>query len=323
MDMPNIAGLRITDKEEESATLVDNGQSSSIAFQQLSNVDKSTTAATASAGVPFSQTTLPKARLTVHVGDDLFREPRWLIHKGNPIFHNEEEKWQALAENGIAWLQNSPFPIHPVRYLPEDAAGTSNAYRTVMIDGIPVGSSVQDVLEVVRGGSLESVQLLPPMGNATSFITARIVFNYENAAHAMVQRQEVKEGGHREATRFKINGVAVRTWMPTDPTYPRTAELEDAIFGPSRASRIILIGDISEPVYHMIPEKLAHLSATRAVIQYSWTHDGFASIEFTDIKTALKVMAEFSQDSDFHECDLQFDVDYTCAAYVKGEPLGL
>ncbi|KIX93319.1 uncharacterized protein Z520_10962 [Fonsecaea multimorphosa CBS 102226] len=263
----------------------------------------------------------PKSRITLQVGDNLHGEPKWLITKDNPIFDSEEEKWHALGENGIAWRQNSPFMDHPVRYLPEDAAGTTDAYRTVMIDAIPIGSTFPDVLSIVKGGSLESIQLFPPIGKVTNFMTARVVFNYEESAHNMIKHQEAKAGEDNDSNRFKIKGVAVRCWMPTDPTYPRNEELERKVLGSSGASRIILISDIDEYIYNTIPFKVKHPHAQH-VIEYSYTPDGCASIEFTNVKTAIKVMGLLKMDEDFWNGSLQYDTDYTCTPYVKGEEMG-
>lgn len=322
MDMPNIAGIRVEEEIMNSGESTTNGLGSVLSYGNK-EADQSPTAVASSEDAQSAGITQPRTLMTVQIGNNLYGEPKWNITKDNPVFDSEEEKRQAIGENGMVWLRNSPFPAHPVRYFPETAAGTTDAYRTIMIDNIPVGSTIHDILATVHGGSLESIQLYPPIGKVTSFMTARIVFNYENAAHGMIAFQEAKQNQGKDENRFKINGVAVRTWMPTDPTYPRNAELEDEVFGDSRASRIILIGEVDEFVYHEIPIKLARLHAARAVIEYSWTHDGYASIEFTSIKTAIRVMRDFKRDEDFGLCHFQYDIDYTCAPYVKGQPFGL
>ncbi|OAP62489.1 hypothetical protein AYL99_04694 [Fonsecaea erecta] len=266
--------------------------------------------------------TQPKSRMTVQVGDNLHGEPKWMINKDNPVFRSEQEKWQAVEENGLAWRQNSPFIDHPVRYLPEDAAGTVDAYRTVMIDAIPVNCTLPDVLSIVKGGSLESIQLFPPIGKVTTFMTARLVFNYEESAHKMIKHQESNPGKDNDSNRFKIKGVAVRCWMPTDPTYPRNEELECKVLGKAGASRIILISNVDEYTYNMIPFKIKHPHAQH-VIEYSYTPDGCASIEFTNVKTAIRVMELLEKDGEFWNGNLQYDTDYTCRPYVKGETMGI
>ncbi|KIW30631.1 hypothetical protein, variant 1 [Cladophialophora immunda] len=262
-----------------------------------------------------------RSRITVQVGDNLHGEPKWLINKDNPIFESEQEKMQAIVECGNAWRQNSPFIHHPVRYLPEDAAGTADAYRTVMVDAIPVGSTIPDVLSIVKGGSLESIQLFPPIGKVTTVMTARIVFNYEESAHNMIKHQEARSGEAKDGNRFKINGLAVRCWMPTDPTYPRNDELERKVLGKPGASRIILLDNIDEYTYNLIPYKIKPPHAQH-VIEYSYTLDGCVSIEFTDVKTAIMVMDMLRGDRDLWDAIFQYDTDYTCTPYVKGEPMG-
>lgn len=60
-----------------------------------------------------------------------------------------------------------------------------NLFRTIMIDFIPFGTPYSDVLHHVRGGALESIHLYGPIGDATAFVTARIVFVHESGASTL------------------------------------------------------------------------------------------------------------------------------------------
>ena len=51
-----------------------------------------------------------------------------------------------------------------------------------MIDFIPYGTPYSDVLAEIRGGPIESVQMYGPIGCATDFVTARVVFTHELGA---------------------------------------------------------------------------------------------------------------------------------------------
>lgn len=246
-------------------------------------------------------------RLTVQIPNSFDGEPKWSLDKDNPIFGNQAELWHAISGAAPTWMKSSPFPEHPVRYLPEHAASTPNAYRTVMIDHIPIGSTIKEVLAVVRGGTLQSIQIFQPVGGANSFMTARIVFNYEAAASAMYQRQA--------KIPFEIKGAPVRTWKPMDPTYPSNAEIEEAIYGEQAATRILLIGNVDDGIYALLPGKVARLNMARSVIEYGWTWDDFASIEFTDIQSALKAFSELQKDRDFMNTIFRFDDDYTNDEY--------
>ncbi|KIW72637.1 hypothetical protein PV04_00817 [Phialophora macrospora] len=262
-----------------------------------------------------------KERTTLKIGSNLYGEPKWRVNKDYPIFETEQEKFESVSGNGPAFQRNSPFLNHPVRFLPEDAASTIDAYRTVMIDDIPVESTMTDVLSIVKGGSVESIQLFPPLGNATSFVTARVVFVFERSAHNMIKHQEGKSRQDTDAKRFKIRDVAVRCWMPTDPTYPRNYEVDREIFGENQASRIIFVDKIDEYIYNALPHKIKS-PYDRHVIEYSYAADGCASIEFSDIKSAIKVKAMLEKDRGMWPAQVQYAEDYTCVPYVHGEPMG-
>ncbi|EXJ64828.1 hypothetical protein A1O7_01166 [Cladophialophora yegresii CBS 114405] len=262
-----------------------------------------------------------KERMTLKIGSNLYGETKWLINKEYPIFETEQEKFEAACGNGVAFHRNSPFLKHPVRYMPEDAASTIDAYRTVMIDEIPAGSTMIDVLSIVKGGSVESIQLFPSIGKATSFMTARVIFVFERSAHNMIKHQEAKSNEDAGARRFKINGVAVRCWMPNDPTYPRNYEVDQEIFGDNQATRIILVDEVDEFVYNALPYKIRS-PYDQHVIEYSYTAEGSASIEFSDIKSAIKVKAMLEKDRGMWPAQMRYADDYTCVPYVHGEPMG-
>lgn len=60
-----------------------------------------------------------------------------------------------------------------------------NLYRTIMIDFIPFGTPYSEVLQQIRGGTLELIQLYGPIGDVTDFVTARIIYTDENGATAL------------------------------------------------------------------------------------------------------------------------------------------
>lgn len=54
-----------------------------------------------------------------------------------------------------------------------------------MIDFIPFGTPYSDVLQQIRGGNLELIQLYGPIGDVTDFVTARVIYTDENGATAL------------------------------------------------------------------------------------------------------------------------------------------
>lgn len=282
---------------------------------------QSTTAVVSSNSQPTNKDT-KKDRLLYKFGSNLRGETKWKINKDNPIFGDKRETEEVFRRENIRGFPNtSRFFEHPVRYLPEAAAADVNAYRTVMIDGIPTGTTVMQVLSIVKGGSLESIQLLPPLGAAMPTMTARVVFVFERSAHNMIKHQEANPRQDAAAKRFQINGVAVRCWMPTDPTYPRNHDVDQEILE-SHASRIVGIGDVDEVTYNGLPYIITE-TCDKHVIEYTWTVEGHAEIEFSDIATAIKAKTLLEIGEDLWGGDrIQYLHDYTCAPYVHGEPIG-
>lgn len=80
---------------------------------------------------------------------------------------------------------NNWFWLNGLRYTPEDPA-EGNAFRTIMIEDIPIGTSSKEVLDTVIGGPLESFQLCDT-SSISGFLTARIVYIYQEAAYDMVK----------------------------------------------------------------------------------------------------------------------------------------
>ncbi|KAJ9602427.1 hypothetical protein H2200_012969 [Cladophialophora chaetospira] len=259
-----------------------------------------------------------KIRLNFKMETNLYGVTKWRVHKDNPIFEDEQEKWDRIGDNGLAFHNSSQFWNHPVRYLPEAAAVNANAYRTVMINGIPVGSTMAHVLSIVKGGPIEKIQLFPPIGGSMPSMTARVVFVYERSAHNMIKHQEAKPGLAADLNRFRVQSRIVRCWMPSDPTYPRKHYVDRAIFGELRATRILVIHNVDEYTFNMIPYKVKS-PHDQHVIAYSYVEEdnavGHAILEFSDIETAIKVKNEMDCGSGLWTNQIQYVEDYTCVPY--------
>lgn len=233
-------------------------------------------------------------------------QPRWKISKQNPIFEDREEIISARAKGGAPMNRGSQFYAHPVRYLPEDAVTSTDCYRTVMVYDIPKGTTVKEVLDMVKGSSLESVELVGPIGKATNFMTARLVFIHESGAMEMISHQDVKG--------LEINGTAVRAWLVQEPTYPRPSDMDDLIFGEDQASRILLIGGVDKSHYGLVKSRLEVLNLTEWMVECAPSWGNHVAVEFTSVKHAIKAYQAFRRDSVFHEADLTYDDDYCCKA---------
>lgn len=234
-------------------------------------------------------------------------QPMWKVHRDNPIFYDDYEKQRAKAFSGPPMDPTSQFYNHPVRYLPEDAVKNEDIYRTVMMNNIPLNTCANEILHIVYGGAVESIEMIEPIGKATSSMTARIVFVLEEGAMTMARSKGLK-----------IEGVEVHCWLVREPTYPRSGEMEEFISGILEASRILFIHNITTDQYTNIQGVVKGLGVGRQLIGMSWEVDkctegfGRAVLEFTSIKAAVKAGQGIIRHAGYKQATLSFDEDYTC-----------
>lgn len=228
-------------------------------------------------------------------------QPMWKIHRDNPIFYDDSEKQRAKYFGGMPMDPTSKFYTHPVRYLPEDAMKSKDVFRTVMMDYIPRKTCANEVLELVSGGAVESIELVGPIGKATDFMSARLVFVLEEGAMAMARSNDLS-----------IDGIKVHCWLVREPTYPRSGEMEEYINGIMEASRILMIDHLTIDQYTQIQGVVTGLGLGRQLIAISWELDSRAVLEFTSIKAAVKAGQGIIKHAGYREATLSFDEDYTC-----------
>lgn len=221
----------------------------------------------------------------------------WKITQLNPVFDNEEDEVAHLGfrrrfDNAMT------FRDHPVRYMPNK--GDKNLYRTVMIDFIPAGTDIRDILQQVRGGPLESIQSFKPIGRSNDFMTARIVFNYELDAQALYK--------YGQNPGIEIAGKRVRVWQVLEPTYPKHAQLEKDIFEEG-FTRLLLMGNVSAELYLKIQLKLADQVRAGFVVDFSVSHDGLQVVEFTSVEECAKAMRRLISDPDCASVRFDFKED--------------
>ena len=224
----------------------------------------------------------------------------WNVHANNPIFDDDDDlqmtRRQILAPSALFW-------DHPVRYLPQ--LSEKNLYRTMMIDFIPQGSTYRDILGYIHGGTVESIQLFPPIGTSTKFMTARVVFVAEASAHGLYLRNQRHP--------IRIRGQQVRVWQILQPTYPRNPKLTKAIS--EGATRMLGIINISERAEHLLRTKLMPQKAAGFLIQEMETFDACPLFEFTTIAEAVKAANIVETDRDLGGTMAVFEND-PCEGYI-------
>jgi hypothetical protein len=224
--------------------------------------------------------------------------PKWAISQNRPLFDDDQELARAQRLHGGLQRYQALFWQHPVRYLP--ASDEKNLCRTLIIDFLPVNTTVKDVLGLIRGGALESIQLFPPVGLVTDFMTARVVFHYELPADDMYIYWQ-KYG-------FTVRGQPIRV-LQLEYTYPKSRQLDEDVFIRCY-TRILLIENINDRVIQRLPAYLNRQINMGFIVEIGQADDGITIIEFTSVMEAAKAMRAMQTEEMFHGAIFDFEDDY-------------
>jgi hypothetical protein len=223
--------------------------------------------------------------------------PKWAILQNKPLFDDEDELARARRLHG-GRQKYTIFWQHPVRYLP--ASNEKNLCRTLIIDFLPLDTTLKDVLGLIRGGALESIQLFEPIGSVTDFKTARVVFHYEIPACDMYAYWQ-KYG-------LTLRGQPIRI-LQLGYTYPKNRQLDEDVF--TRCyTRILLIDNVNDRVIRRLPAYLNNQVKMGFVIEIGKADDGITMIEFTSVEEAAKAMRAMQTEEMFQGVVFDFDDDY-------------
>jgi hypothetical protein len=223
--------------------------------------------------------------------------PKWAILQNRPLFDDDEELARARRLHG-GQQQHSTFWQHPVRYMP--ASDEKNLCRTLIIDFLPLDTTMKDVLALIRGGALESIQLFEPIGIATDFKTARVVFHYEIPACDMYAYWQ-KYG-------LTLRNQSIRV-LQLGYTYPKNCQLDEDVFIRCY-TRILLIDNINDRVIQRLPAYLDRQIKIGSIIEIGQADDGVTMIEFTSVREAAKAMRAMQTEEMFHGAVFDFEDDY-------------
>lgn len=194
-----------------------------------------------------------------------------------------------------------------------------------MIDFIPFGTPYSDVLQQVRGGTLESIQMYGPIGGSTDFVTARVIYTDETGATALYRVSDstfyisfANTSPQRgQDPGVKINGRRVRVWQVLEATYPKNKELEEAVYVHNH-TRILVIHAPIDNIKELLKQKLRAQIEAGLVLDIGITHDGVPMVEFTSIEQSTKALKAFMDDRDLAGADFDFDDDYCNSRFPEG-----
>lgn len=234
----------------------------------------------------------------------------WKVTPATPLYENVADGFTHLGQPARREQHNTPFYEHPVRFMP--SRGEKNLYRTVMIDFIPRGTTYKEVLNQIRGGTLESIQLVDNVGCANDFMTARIVFNYELDAQYLYL--------HGQDPGLFINNQRLRVWQVLQPTYPKNHQLEEDIFEDG-VTRLLLVNNIPSsaltPALTRLQRVLKPQVKAGTVIEMKQEEDGIFLVEFTSVAECAKAMRQLLEDASFRGTTLDFKDDPCLARYQE------
>lgn len=210
----------------------------------------------------------------------------WKIGRDqNPLFRSELEKEKFQRRGDQQGQRHSAFWVHSVRY--EPPVDEPNALRTVQIDHIPRNVEIQEVLMELCWGVIESIQLFDigkvrgTEGLAPApFKFARVVFIMADRAAQFARYAYNKP--------LKIGGQPVRVYVQMEPTYPRTAEIDAAIFDKGM-TRILSVFGLTEEARAQLPTFLKQHGLDLVSCELR-SHDTSAH---PNLKFATKVLMEF------------------------------
>lgn len=123
--------------------------------------------------------------------NDVDKQPfkiRWTL--GFSVFDSRLEEVSAARHSGNLIggpLTENMFFQYGLRYIPPATSG--DLYRSVLIEKLPQGISLDQILPQVRGGRIYSASLCDT-SNITKYWTALIVFFHETGASAFLRRVE-------------------------------------------------------------------------------------------------------------------------------------
>ena len=230
--------------------------------------------------------------------------PKWAIERNRPVFDDEQElseRFWSMSGNAQGALHKL-FWQHPVRYMPD--VTDKNLYRTIMIDFLPLNTTLKDVLGLIRGGALESIQLFPPIGNVTDFKTARVVFHYE------IPAVDMQMYWFQNQHSIRVHGQAIRVLLCNEPTYPKNRQLDEDVFM-HYYTRILLIDNVKDSVVRLLPSMLERQIKMGFLVDMGVTEDGILMVEFTSVVEAVKAMKRLQVEEAFHGAVFDFEDDYS------------
>ncbi|KAJ9645310.1 hypothetical protein H2199_003316 [Coniosporium tulheliwenetii] len=192
------------------------------------------------------------------------------------------------------------FFRHGISYTPSPSE--KNTRRTVIIDNLPVGITLSEVLDHVHSGALFSADLLDTSAISAS-MTVMLVFVYQNCARGFAAVAKAKPLVFSERT-AGVTHLSSHTW-------PVPVWLQRPIFV-NGYTRCIVVRDIPG---HVTPFVLEAKLRLHQEIEQHWVQsvqrlpDGSMEVVFENIRAAVRAFAFLTCHAMFRSCRISFARD--------------
>lgn len=197
---------------------------------------------------------------------------------------------------GEGVLQDQWIFQYGLRYLPQ--ANDSDAYRTVRIEGLPEGITMDKVLAEVCYGEVYSIDLLNTYG-ITGYHTARVVFLRQQSAFNFCK--------HAKKHGVFIKGVRIRATREKTATYPIGWRMQDAI-DKHGCTRCVSIVNADSSLY-VRTRTLIENSFLRYSTEVLDQEGDTIRIRFHSMKAASFASQMFLNDGAFRHCTIDYGKD--------------
>lgn len=287
---------------------------SSVRFEapssKASTAPSVTTPSVTEASTSLSSATTRSAK-TVEIPWD--GKIRWALGTSGVFDSPDEEQGVASIRSNFISQRKTASELwvfqYGLRYIPGPAQG--NSFRTVKIEDLPLSTTMDQVLEAIRGGDVFSAQLLNT-GFLTGYHTAIVVFLYQNQAVDFADR--ARRSG------FFIRGKRAKVSVLNTPTYPMSAEMERLIFEEGSTRCVALYNfdrSLVENLYAVLRGSVCwdYLEC----IEHGYEQNAIC-IRFHCIKIAAVAYELLRAHAAFRRCKVEF-VNDPCARPAEAEPL--
>lgn len=200
------------------------------------------------------------------------------------------------------------FFHYGLRYIPKPT--DRDVYRTVRIENLPDGTTLDKVLAQVYYGDIFSADLLNTFP-ITGYHTARLVFLHQKAAEEFFK--------HAKRKGFMIEGVRAQVALERTATYPVGAILQDAIRKQS-CTRCVTIEELPEALLDYVEAAISQTYLMNSIESYSKGYDNDSDdesckvtvsvqIRFHSMRAAFSAYAELNRNIFLRNCILKYDKD--------------